>query len=217
MERWASGFGVLLLATLAACGGGTSGPFSGTSGDSAGTASSAVGGTLDPSGPGGTGTVPVPGPADGLTWTPAESPDPVVQAELISALEELSMVMIVPTSPPPNGETVEATFNSMGFGRPTGNTLPGSAAQIWLEVRGVEAFAHRDRSEVVVSSPSASGCPEGARELMVRNDPGACAGLRSFGLVVNWREAGHSFSAVFPERMATDEALAWLETWRLLP
>jgi hypothetical protein len=117
------------------------------------------------------------------------------------------MAMIVPTSPPPGEEVVEATFNSMSLGRPTGVTFAGTT-QISLNV---------GRNLAIVGSPASASCPEDARELAVRGDPGACAGVERGRAVVEWREAGHSFSAVFGEGLAIDEALAWLETWRRLP
>jgi hypothetical protein len=199
--------GVLVTLVATACGDGGAGPLFGTSGSPIGTAPPAASGTLDPSGPGGTGTVPVAGPADWLEWTPAESPDPASEAELVAALEDLDMAMIVPASPPPGEAVVGATFHSMSLGRPTGVTFAGTT-RISLNV---------GRNLAIVSSPASASCPADAGELAVRGDPGACAGVERDRAVVAWREAGHSFSAVFAEGLAIDEALAWLESWRRIP
>jgi len=207
MNRRCIVLATLLILVVPACGDGDAEPLFGSSGSSIVRPPPATSGALDPSGPGGTGTVPVSGPGDWLEWTPAESPDASSESELVAALEELDMVMIVPTSAPPGGGVVAATFNSMSLGRPTGMTFPGTTS-ISLNVGSNLA---------IVASPSSASCPDGAAQLTVRSDPGACAGIARGRAVVEWREAGHSFSAVFAEGVALDEALGWLETWRRLP
>lgn len=168
------------------------------------------GGTLDPLAPGVTGTVPLPGPADWLEWTPAEAPDAAAEAELVAALEELGLAMIIPTSPPPTGGTTTATFNSQAYGWGSGETF-ADTAQISLNItREAPNF-------VIVSVPSGTPCPHGAVTLTFRGDDAACAFTGAEDSVVWWQEAGHTFQASFDPGLTLDQGLAWLETWRLLP
>lgn len=167
--------------------------------------------TLDPNAPGATGTVPIAGPADWLTWTPAESPDAAAEAELAAALEELEMAMIIPTSPPPAGGATSATFNSHSLGYGSGQTFAGSTHISVNIERGEPNYV------IVTSPPWEPPCAEGAVALTFRGDDDACAHAADDYAKVWWQEAGRSFSASFDPTLPLDQGLAWLETWRLLP
>jgi hypothetical protein len=167
-------------------------------------------GTLDPSAPGVTGTVPISGPADWLEWTPAEAPSPGAEAELVGALEELDMAMVIPTSPPPAGGPTSATFHSMSLGWGSGETFPDSTS-ISLNV------AREGPNYVIVSVPGDGGCPEGDATVTFRGDPAACTGSLGDYSTVHWEEAGHTFQASFGEGLSLADGLVWLETWRLVP
>lgn len=167
--------------------------------------------TLDTSAPGGTGTVPIPGPADWLEWSPAEAPDPDSEATLVAALEELHMAMVIPASPPPDGRTASATFNSMSLGYGSGQTFPGTTGISLNVCDDTVCF-------VTVSTPPPDGpCPEGGTRVAVRGDGAACTFQEGGWAEVWWEEQGHSFRAAFADGLALSDGLAWLETWRLLP
>jgi len=168
--------------------------------------------TEPPEETGGTGTVPIPGPADWLEWSPAETPEAATEAELVAALEELDMAMIIPTSAPPIGGQATATFNSQSLGYGSGQTFPGTTS-ISLNVEG-EAGGH-----VVVSTPAGEMtiCSEGAVTITLRGDATACALDEGDPSEVWWDEGGRSFRAAFFDGMTLAQGLAWLETWRMLP
>lgn len=168
--------------------------------------------TMSTYAPGGTGTVPIAGPADWLEWTPAESPDDPTEATLMAALEELDMAMIIPTSAPPIGGQATATFNSQSLGYGSGQTFPGTTS-ISLNVVG-EAGGH-----IVVSTPAGgmTTCSEGAVTITLRGDATACALDGGTSSEVWWDEGGRSFRAAFFDGLTLDQGRTWLETWRMLP
>jgi hypothetical protein len=168
--------------------------------------------TMSTYAPGGTGTVPIPGPADWLEWSPAEAPGAAAEADLVAALEELGMAMIIPTSAPPIGGQATATFNSQSLGYGSGQTFPGTTS-ISLNVVG-EAGGH-----VVVSTPAGemTTCSEGAAPITLRGDATACALDEGEYFEVWWDEGGRSFRAAFFDGLTLDQGLTWLETWRMLP
>ena len=140
-----------------------------------------------------------------------EAPSAAAEAELVAALEELGMAMIIPTSPPPTGGTTSATFNSQAYGWGSGETF-ADTAQISLNItREAPNF-------VIVSAPHGmTPCSHGAVTLAFRGDDAACAFTDAEDSVVWWQEAGHTFQASFDPGLTLDQGLAWLETWRLLP
>jgi hypothetical protein len=194
---------LLLMLALTACGG--DGVFQDTQ-----TTDTYSSGTLDPSAPGVTGTVPIPGPADWLEWSPAEAPDAAAEAELVDALEELGLAMVIPTGPPPNGGPTSATFNSMSLGWGSGETFPGTTHVSLNLARAEPNFA-------IVSVPDETSCPAGSASLTVRGDEAACALEDGDYWEVSWREAGLPFRASFSAELTLEHALSWVETWRLLP
>ena len=204
--RWL-GLTLILALALGACG--DDSVFE-EPGDTLGT--SAPGDTLGTSAPGGTGTVPIPGPADWLEWSPAEAPGAAAEAELVAALEELDMTLIIPTSAPPIGGQATATFNSQSLGYGSGQTFPGTTS-ISLNVVG-DAGGH-----VVVSTPAGgmTTCSEGAVPITLRGNATACALDEGDSSEVWWDEGGRSFQAAFFDGLTLDQGLTWLETWRMLP
>jgi hypothetical protein len=167
--------------------------------------------TKPPEATGGTGTVPIAGPADWLTWTPAEAPGAEAEATLVAALEELDMAMIIPVSPPPDGGTTSAVFNSHSLGYGSGETFAGSThISINIE-RGEPNFV------IVTTPPWETPCGEGAVTVSFRGDDAACTIEAAEISEVWWFEAGQSFHASFRHGLTLSEGLAWLETWRLLP
>jgi hypothetical protein len=167
-------------------------------------------GTLDPSAPGVTGTVPLPGPISWLDWTPAEAPDTTTEAQIVAGLEEMGAVMIIPASPSPTGEAARALMDSYSSGWGSGQTFAGTT-QLTLELQVTAG--------TLVLIRSYSGlvdCSEGYT-LTFRNDPEACAGDDDGDGLVQWREEGQYFEASFRSGLTLDQGLAWLETWRLLP
>jgi hypothetical protein len=161
--------------------------------------------------PGGTGTVPIPGPADWLEWSPAESPDAASEAELVAALDELGMAMVIPASAPPTGGTASALFNSQSLGWGSGETFPNTTEiSLNVQVGGATIV-------LITDSGGSISCPDGFMALTFRGDAEACAGEDIGHGAVRWREAGQSFQASFLEGLSLDQGLAWLGTWRLLP
>jgi hypothetical protein len=194
--RWL-GLIVIVLLALAACG------------DDAVFEETLV--TEPPEETGGTGTVPIAGPADWLTWSPAEAPGAQAEATLAAALEELGMAMIIPTSPPPAGGTTSATFNSHSLGYGSGQTFAGSThISINIE-RGEPNYV------IVTAPPWETPCGEGAVIVSFRGDDAACTLEAAEISEVWWSEAGQSFHASFRQGLTLSEGLVWLETWRLLP
>ena len=157
------------------------------------------------------GTVPVAGPADWLTWTPAEAPGAEAEATLVAALEELDMAMIIPASPPPDGGTTSATFNAHGLGYGSGQILAGSMHISVNITREAPNFV------IVTTPPWETPCGEGAAIVSFRGDDAACTIEAAEISEVWWSEAGQSFHASFGQGLNLSEGLSWLETWRLLP
>lgn len=164
-------------------------------------------GTLDPSAPGVTGTVPIPGPIDWLEWNPAESPDANTEAELVAGLEELGLALIIPDSPSPTGDATSALVNSMSMGWGSGATFAGST-DITLNVTVGD-----DTLVLVRTFQGTADCPTGYTTAAFRGDTQACAGNDG----VQWQEEGQYFEASFGSGLTMDQGLTWVETWRLLP
>ncbi|MBN2112760.1 MAG: hypothetical protein JW785_01385 [Acidimicrobiia bacterium] len=168
-------------------------------------------GTLDPSAPGVTGTVPLPGPISWVEWTPAESPDAATEAELVAGLEELGAVLMIPDSPSPTGEETTALADSMSFGWGSGATFAGSTS-ITLNIQ-----TGNDTIVLIRSFVGTADCPSDFATLTFRDDPDACAGEDGDMGAVQWQEEGQYFEASFRGSLGLEEGLAWVEAWRLLP
>jgi len=170
-----------------------------------------VTGTLDPSAPGVTGTVPLPGPISWVEWTPAESPDAATEAELVAGLEEMGAVLMIPDSPSPTGEETTALADSMSFGWGSGATFAGSTSITLNITAGDETLV------LVRSFVGTADCHTGFATQTFRDDPSACAGEDGSEAMVQWQEAGQYFEASFRGSLGLEDGLAWVETWRLLP
>ncbi|MCU0282258.1 MAG: hypothetical protein MUE66_10735 [Acidimicrobiia bacterium] len=164
-------------------------------------------GTLDPSAPGVTGTVPIPGPIDGLEWSPVESPDATTEAELVAGLEELGFVLVVPDSPSPTGEATRALLNSMSMGWGSGATFAGST-DVTLNV-----MVGNDTIVLIRTFKGTADCYTGYTTAVFRGDQQACSGEGG----VQWQESGQAFEASFSGSLTLEQGIAWLETWRLVP
>lgn len=172
-----------------------------------GSTSTDIHGTLDPSAPGVTGTVPLPGPIYWVEWSPAQSPDPATEAELVAGLEELRVALMIPDSPSPTGEETSALANSWSLGWGSGHTFADTTS-ITLNV-----MAGNDTLVLIEVLGCRGDCPEGFATLTFRGDPAACAGEAR----VRWREAGECYGASFGGSLSLEAGLSWVEAWRLLP
>ena len=155
----------------------------------------------------GTVTGLISGPGNGLTWAPAESLEGDTELELVAALESMGEAMIVPTVPPPNGDTTSADFSSYSMGYMSGRTFAGTAS-VTLYVTGSTGF-------LVNVFRTRQDCREGSVTLTIRGDTEACA-HEGEGEAL-WEEDGRQFTAVFGESLTLEQGLVWLETWRLIP
>jgi len=199
---------VVAVMALAACGDDST--FGDGSADTTNT-SADITGTLDPSAPGVTGTVPLPGPISWVEWTPAESPDQASEAELVAGLEEMGAVLMIPDSPSPTGEETTALADSMSLGWGSGATFAGTTS-ITLNI------AAADETLVLIRSfVGTADCPSGFTALTFRDDPNACAGEDGEMGAVQWQEEGQYFEASFRGNLSLEEGITWVETWRLLP
>jgi hypothetical protein len=168
-------------------------------------------GTLDPSASGVTGTVPIPGPIDWLRWSPAEAPDATTEAELVTGLQEMGLVMVIPASASPTGDEASALVNSQSMGWGSGATFAGSTYITLNVLVGTETIV------LIRSFRGTADCPAAFATLTFRGDPQACAGQDAAESAVQWQEAGQYFEASFSGGLTLDQGLTWVEAWRLLP
>lgn len=131
-----------------------------------------------------------------IEWTPAESPSDTDLAALTALLDEWDSLMVVPTS-----------------GSPTG-TQTGAVLDLWDQPRGL-VIGDLDGPLVTVTW-AANECLPDMPRITLRRDTDACA---TAGAGAYWSESGESFSASFSDRadFPFETALAWLETWQILP
>jgi hypothetical protein len=131
-----------------------------------------------------------------VAWTPAESPSEADLAKLTALLDGWDSLMVIPTSAPPTGTQAEATIDFASMDRA-------------LEIRD-------SQGPLVTVTWAANECLPDMPQITLRGDTDACATAQAGAY---WTESGESLSAIFPERadMPFDAALAWLETWQILP
>jgi hypothetical protein len=131
-----------------------------------------------------------------IEWTPAESPSDTELAALTALLDERDGLMVIPTSGPPTGTQADAVLDLSSF--------PG------------ELVIHDLDGPLLTVTWAANECLPDVPRITLRGDTDACAGA---GAGAYWSESGESFWASLPERadLPLDAALAWLETWELLP